>query len=224
MANPVYQTVIVGGGFTGLFTALHLSHQDYPRSVVLIDRSDRFCFKPLLYEYFSGEMDAPQVLPRYDELLKHSGVIFVQDTVQSIDLQQKQVHLGRGDGGYAYSNLVLALGSVTGYFGVEGAKDYALPLRTQKDAIAIDRHLRDCLRRAVQLEDTEQRRHLLTTAVIGAGPAGVEMAATLADLLPQWYQALGGNPTEVKVLLVNHGSEILKGDIIANCGKRLRLP
>jgi NADH dehydrogenase len=40
MSNPVYQTVIVGGGFTGLFTALHLSHQHYPRSVILIDRED----------------------------------------------------------------------------------------------------------------------------------------------------------------------------------------
>ncbi len=212
MANPVYQTVIVGGGFTGLFTALHLSHQHYPRSVVLIDRSDRFCFKPLLYEYFSGEMDANQVVPRYNELLKHSGIIFVQDTVQSIDLYQKQVQLVSGDH-YVYSNLVLALGSVTGYFGVEGAQEHALPFRTQDDAIQIDRHLRDCLQRAVQLENAEQRRQLLTTAVIGAGPSGVEMAATLADLLPRWYQALGGNPQEVRVSLVNHGSEILKGDI-----------
>jgi NADH dehydrogenase len=63
--NPIYQTVIVGGGFTGLFTALHLSHQHYPRSVILIDREERFCFKPLLYEYFSGEMDANQVVPRF---------------------------------------------------------------------------------------------------------------------------------------------------------------
>ncbi len=212
MANPVYQTVIVGGGFTGLFTALHLSHQHYPRSIVLIDQNDRFCFKPLLYEYFSGEMSADQVVPSYEELLKHSGVVFVQDTVQSIDLQQKQVQLIGGDR-YVYSNLVLALGSVTGYFGVEGAQEHALPFRTQEDAIAIDRHLRDCLQQAIHLEDAAQRRQLLTAAVIGAGPSGVEMAATLADLLPQWYQALGGNPAEVRVLLVNHGVEILKGDI-----------
>lgn len=212
MATPAYQTVILGGGFTGLFTALHLSHQHYPRSIVLIDQNDRFCFKPLLYEYFSGEMDADQVVPRYHELLNHSGVIFVQDTVQSVDLHQKQVQLAGGDC-YGYSNLVLALGSITGYFGVEGAREHAFPFRTQADAIAIDRHLRDCLQRAVQLNEPEQRRHLLTTAVIGAGPSGVEMAGTLADLLPQWYQALGGQPQEVRVVLINHGQEILEGDI-----------
>ena len=210
--NPIYQTVIVGGGFTGLFTALHLAHEHYPRSVIMIDRNPRFCFKPLLYEYFSGEMSAQQVVPRYQELLKGSGVIFDQNTVQSIDLHQRQVKLTSGDC-YNYSNLVLALGSVTGYFGVEGAKEYALPFWTQEDAIAIDRHLRDCLQRAVQVEDPEQRRRLLTVAVIGGGASGVEMAATLADMLPHWYTALGGNSQEIRVVLINHGKEVLEGDI-----------
>ncbi|MEO8890115.1 MAG: NAD(P)/FAD-dependent oxidoreductase [Coleofasciculaceae cyanobacterium] len=211
MSNPVYQTVILGGGFAGLFTALHLSHEHYPRSIILIDQNERFCFKPLLYEYFSGEMEPDQVVPRYQELLAGSGVIFVQDTVQKIDLPQKEIQLASGDK-YSYSNLVLALGSVTGYFDVEGAQEYALPLRTQADAIAIDHHLRDCLDRAIQLQDLEQRRRLLTAVVVGGGPSGVEMTATLADLLPQWYEAMGGNRDEVRVILVNHG-EILKGDI-----------
>ena len=210
--NPIYQTVIVGGGFTGLFTALHLAHEHYPRSVILIERNARFCFKPLLYEYFTGEMNAQQVVPRYQELLKGSGVIFVQDTVQSIDLHQRQVKLTSGDC-YNYSNLVLALGSVTGYFGVEGAKEYALPFWTQEDAITIDRHLRDCLQRAVKVEAPEQRRRLLTVAVIGGGPSGVEMTATLADMLPHWYAALGGNSQELRVVLLNHGKEVLEGDI-----------
>lgn len=211
MTNPVYQTVIVGGGFTGLFTALHLSHEIYPRSVILIDQNDRFCFKPLLYEYFSGELDPDQVVPRFDELLNRSGVIFVQDAVQAINLHEQQIQLASGDN-YAYSNLVLALGSVTGYFNVEGAQEHALPFRTQQDAVAIDHHLRDCLNRAIQLEDPEQRQQLLTTAIIGGGPSGVEMAATLADLVPQWYEAMGGKRSEVRVVLVNH-EEILEGDV-----------
>src|SRR6476646_10020493 len=211
MTTPVYQTIILGGGFTGLFTSLHLSHHHYPRSIIFIDQLDRFCFKPLLYEYFSGEMDATQVVPRYEELLQHSGVIFVQGRVQSIDLPQRQVQLVGGDS-YSYSNLVLALGSVTGYFDVEGAKENALSFRTQEDAIALDQHLRDCLQRAIQLQDPELRRCLLTSVVVGGGPSGVEMAATLADFVPQWYAELGGNPEEVRVVLVNHG-ELLEGDV-----------
>ena len=212
MNKSIYQTVIVGGGFTGLFTALHLAHENYPRSVILINREERFCFKPLLYEYFSGEMDAKQVVPRFKELLHGSGVIFIQDTVQSIDLPTRQVKLISGDC-YNYSNLVLGLGSVTSFFGIEGAKEYALPFWTAEDAIAIERHLRDCLQRAVQIQEPEQRRTLLTVVVVGGGPSGVEMAATLADLLPHWYAALGGNSQEIRVVLLNHGQEILKGDI-----------
>jgi NADH dehydrogenase FAD-containing subunit len=212
MINPVYQTVIVGGGFTGLFTALHLTHTYYPRSIILIDKNERFCFKPLLYEYFSGQMESFQVVPRFSDLLKGSGIIFVQDTVQSIDLQNQQVKLASKNT-YQYSNLVLALGSVTSYLGVEGAKENALPFWTQQDAIAIERHLRDCLQRAVKIADPQQRQQLLTVAVVGGGPSGVEMVATLADFLPHWYSALGGNSQEIRVVLFNHSQEILNGDL-----------
>ncbi|MFB2920953.1 NAD(P)/FAD-dependent oxidoreductase [Aerosakkonema funiforme] len=212
MSNLVYQSLIVGGGFTGLFTALHLSHQHYPRSVILIDKEERFCFKPLLYEYVSGEMDAEQVWPRFEELLKGSGIIFVRDAVEAIDLKQREVKLVSGNS-YNYSNLVLGLGSVTGYFGVEGAQENALPLRTGEDAIAIDKHLRECLQTAIQIQDPEQRKKLLTVAIIGGGPSGVEIAATLADLLPNWYQGMGGNPQEIRIVIINHGQEILQGDI-----------
>ncbi len=212
MNSSINQTVIVGAGFAGLFTALHLAHQHYPRSVILIDRSERFCFKPLLYEYFSGEMNTLQVVPRFSELLKGSGVIFVQDTVQSIDLHQRKVKLASGNS-YNYSNLVLALGSITNYRQVEGAKENALPFWTQEDAIAIDRHLRTCLQQAVQTEDPQERRKLLTVGVIGGNASGVEMAATCADFLPSWYGALKGNASEIRVVLLNHGKEILSGDI-----------
>ncbi|MEH2287839.1 NAD(P)/FAD-dependent oxidoreductase [Nostoc sp.] len=214
MNSPVYQTVIVGGGFTGLFTALHLAREHYPRSVILIDQNERFCFKPLLYEYFSGEMDDFQVVPRFVELLKGSGVIFVQDAVESIDLHEQQVKLASGNS-YNYSNLVLALGSVTSYQHLEGAKEHAFPFWTEADAIALERHLSDCLQKAIKTEDPEQRRQLLRVVVVGGGASGVEIAATIADLLPHWYTAMGGNSSEIRVVLLNHGKEILNGDVNA---------
>lgn len=112
------QTVILGGGFTGLFTALHLSQQRYPLPIILIDRKERFIFKPLLYELLSNEMDVDLVWPRYEKLLHNSGVMFIRDTVQAIDLHQRQVKL-TSSLRYTYRHLVLALGSTTGYFGVK---------------------------------------------------------------------------------------------------------
>ena len=214
MTNTINQTLILGGGFTGLFTALYLSHQHYPRSVILIDREDRFSFKPLLYEYCTGEMSADEVCPPYEELLKHTGVVFIQDSVESIDIQQKEIKLTSGS--YKYSNLVLALGSVTSYSGVEGAKEHGLPLRTATEVQAIERQLHDRLQQARQTRDTEQRRHLLTFVIVGGGPTGVEMTCTLADLLPHWYEGLGGNSREIQVVLLNHGEQILEGDVNVN--------
>lgn len=128
--------LILGGGFTGLFTALHLSHQRCSLPTTLIDQEWSFIFKPLLYEFLSGEMKVDLVWPRYDELLHKSGVAFIRDTIAQIDLQKRQVTLESGLH-YSYGHLVLALGSTTGYFGIEGAKENTFGFRTGEDAIAL---------------------------------------------------------------------------------------
>ncbi len=205
-------TVILGSGFTGLLTALHLCHRRYSHPIILVDQAERFVFKPLLYELLTGEMTDSQVQPRYTELLDCDAITFVQDTVQSINLQQRQVKLASGLE-YAYAHLVLALGSQTNYLGTPGAENYSFAFRTGEDALALGRHLRACLQQASQTADLERRRTLLTVAIVGAGPSGVEMAATLADLLPQWYRKLNGDPKEIQIMILNRSSEILKGDI-----------
>ncbi|GAB4544634.1 MAG: NAD(P)/FAD-dependent oxidoreductase [Pleurocapsa sp.] len=231
MNNLTLPTVIVGGGFVGLFTALHLSHRHYSEPIILIDPEERFVFKPLLYEYLTGEMQDEQVLPRYEELLEGSKVTFVRDRVTDIDFEQRRVKLASGLH-YDYRHLVLGVGSTQGYFGTEGAKENAFPFRTQEDAVRLEKHLQDCLQQASQrllrrettepaltvgqTEDVAKRSSLLTFVVTGAGPAGVEMAATLADLLPSWYDKLGGNIQDIRIVIINHGTEILSGDINAH--------
>lgn len=210
--HSAHQTVILGGGFAGLFTAIHLSKKGYSQPVVLIDTEERFTFKPLLYELLSEELSRNQVLPRFEKLLHGSGVKFVQDQVQAIDLPNRGVELAKGER-YAYNHLVLALGSVAGVFGIEGVNENTFPFRSGKNAIALKNHLRNRLKQATRTPDPQQRRYLLTVAVIGAGPAGVELAATLGDLLPHWYSEMGGNPEEIRLVLMNRGSQILKGDI-----------
>lgn len=209
--NDPSSTLILGGGFTGLFTALHLHRQHYTLPVLLVNQTERFIFQPLLYELLSGEMEADQVWPPYQELLHDSDVTFVQGTVETIDLERRQVKLASGSS-YTYGHLVLALGSTTGYFGTEGAQEHSFAFRTGEDAIVLGCRLRDCLQQASQTEP-QARRTLLSVAVIGAGPTGVELAATLADLLPGWYTQIGGNAEEIRVVLLHRGPEILEGDV-----------
>lgn len=197
MSTNRCSTVTLGGGFVGLFTALHLSHQQYEKPTVLIDQNWSFAFKPLLYEFLSGEMNAQLIEALYDELLKHSNTAFVRDRIVKIDLVQRTVHLASGLH-YNYEDLVLALGSVTGYLNVSGARENTLAFRTIDDVMILGRQLRDRLQRASQTDDPEQRSQLLTIAILGGGRAGVELAATLADLIPEWYSALRGTVAEIR--------------------------
>jgi NADH dehydrogenase len=210
--NEHYTTAIVGAGFTGLFTALHLCHHNYSRPTILIDPQERFVFKPLLYEVLSGEMEVDQALPRYEELLDCSNITYIQGSVDEIDFKHRQLKLSSGLD-YSYENLVLGLGSVPCYFGIEGARENTFAFRNGDDAITLRNHLRQQLQLATQTEDETARHQLLTIAIVGAGPSGIEIASTLADWLPQWYHQLGGNPAEVQVIILDMVSEILTGDI-----------
>lgn len=212
MQQASHPAVILGGGFAGLFTALHLSQQNYFHPIILIEQRDRFSFKPLLYELLSGELQSKQVYPYYHQLLSGSGVSFIQDTVQAIDLYQRRVTVASGKV-FNYSNLVLTLGGKTTYFQTPGAAEYAMPFTSGQEAIALRKHLRHRLHQAIQTQDLERRRLLLSVAIIGAGPAGIELACTLADLLPIWYDELGGDANEIRVTLINRSREILKGDV-----------
>ena len=208
MNNSTAPTVIVGGGFVGLFTALYLSHHNYSEPIILIDATERFVFKPLLYEYLSGEMYDKQVLPQYKELLKGTKVAFVQGKVTNIDLEQRYLELDSGLH-YDYRYLVLGVGSSQGYFGTKGAKENAFPFRTGADTVRLERHIRQCLQRACQTESQTERRKLLTFAVVGAGHSGIETAVTLADLLPHWYGSLGGNAEDIRIVVMDFVKEIL---------------
>jgi NADH dehydrogenase len=205
-------TVIVGGGFTGLFTALHFKHRNYSRPTVLIDQKERFTFQPLLYEYFSREMNTDQVCPRYVDLLEGNGITFVHGHVEEIDLMKRQIKL-ESDKGYAYEYLVLAVGSVVNYFGIDGAEENSWPFRTQDDAFELSTHIRDCLQQASRMDDPVGQRKLLTFALMGGGPSGVELAGTLGDLLPKWYADMGGDPKEIRLILFEQLPDLLRGDI-----------
>ncbi len=177
MTDQRTRICILGGGFGGLYTALRLSQLPWTKQekpeIVLVDRSDRFLFSPLLYELMTGELQTWEIAPPFAELLAGTGVRFQQATVATIDLEAQRVQFQDG-ADLTYDRLVLALGGETPLNQATGAAEYALPFRTVADAHRLEERLR-----VLEESDAEKIR----VAIVGGGYSGVELACKLADRL-----------------------------------------
>src|SRR5437773_1741512 len=134
--------LILGGGFGGLFTALSLSGR---QDVTLVSDEDHFLFKPLLYEYLSGEVEAWHIAPPYEELLDKE-IRVIRAAVMGIDFSSRSVSL-TGNESLAYDILVLAVGATTNFAGVTGAQEFAIPFRVLEDADRLRQRMVEALDR-----------------------------------------------------------------------------
>lgn len=198
--------LILGGGFGGLFTALELAGS---ADVTLVSDADHFLFTPMLYEYLSGEVEAWHIAPRYDELLDEN-VRVVQGAVAGVDLTAQTVTMADLGKTLNYDVLVLALGGVTNYVGVEGAAEFSLPFRKLAHADNLRRRMVLALDRIPPDMPPQDVRHELTFAIVGAGASGCELSTKMADLLIDAFKrrALHGEP---RVLVIEMGDRLVPG-------------
>jgi NADH dehydrogenase len=177
MNKQTIRICILGGGFGGLYTALRLSQLPWENShqpeIILIDKSDRFLFSPLLYELMTGEMQSWEIAPPFEELLADTGILFQQACVTGIDIEAKEVQLDN-ETSISYDKLVVAIGGKSPLDIVPGAKDHAIPFRTLNDAYRLGERLR-----ILEQSDADKIR----VAIVGGGYSGVELACKLADRL-----------------------------------------
>src|ERR1044072_7546243 len=175
--------LILGGGVGGIFTALELAGS---ADVTLVSDADHFLFTPMLYEYLSGEVESWHIAPRYDELLDEN-VHFVQAAITGIDLATQTVSL-KDHESINYDALVLAIGGVTNYVGVEGAEEFTLPFRKLS-------HADNLRQRMVSARDhvppdfaPQDARRETTFAVVGAGATACQLSTKMADLLSDAFK------------------------------------
>ena len=206
MAKEKKKVLIIGGGFGGLFTALDLADE---ADVTLVSEMNHFTFRPLLYEYFSGEVEAWHIAPEYKELIG-DDINFVRGVVETIDFKAQTVKVSTRNELFSYDALVLAVGGVTNFWNIEGAEEFALPFRDVADADKLRYQMVKALDAVPPTLAPQDARDELTFAVVGGGASGVELATKMSDLLTDAFERRGlkGEP---HILLFEMSDRLVPG-------------
>jgi len=208
--------VVLGGGFGGVYAAKALEElvgdaEDV--EIALVAKENYFVFQPMLAEVISGSIGLTDMVSPLRRLLPKTR-IHVRE-VESIDLERRLVMTSPGFRPHAhaieYDHLVLALGSVTDFRGLPGLPEHALPFKNLADALALrSRVIRALEEAAIEDDDPELRRQLLTFVVAGGGFSGVEVVAELNDFVRGVAKSYRGiDPGEIRVVLVHSQDRIL---------------
>lgn len=204
-----HQVVVIGAGFAGLQVVLGLKGADV--EITLIDRRNHHLFQPLLYQVATTVLATSEIAWPIRHLFRdRKEVTTLLDEVVGIDRAKKTVVLRNGQN-IQYDTLVLATGARHAYFGKDEWEPFAPGLKTLEDATTIRRRVLLAFEQAELEDDTESRKALLTFAIIGAGPTGVELAGMIAELahqtMPREFRRI--DTREARVLLVEAGPRVL---------------
>lgn len=203
------RVVIVGGGFGGVAAARGLTHTRC--AVTLVDRHNYHLFQPLLYQVATAGLSPADIAVPIRGLLRNqNNARVLLGTVIGIDRERRTVLLA--DGAHLpYDYLVLATGAQHSYFGRDAWGRFAPGLKTIEDATEIRRRLLLAFEQAEAADDPALQRDLLTFAIVGGGPTGVELAGAIAELarhgLARDFRRI--DPASARVILVQSGTRIL---------------
>jgi NADH dehydrogenase len=206
VARP--KVVIVGAGFGGLFAARALGR--VAADVIVIDRHNYHLFQPLLYQVAVAALPPSDIAwPARSILRRQNNTTVLMDEIVGVDAVRGRVVARRGEIEFDY--LVLATGSTHSYFGHDDWAGIAPGLKSIDDATLIRRKILMAFERAEMTVDAAARKRLLQFVIVGAGPTGVELAGTIAELahhtLARDFRSI--DPRSAKIMLVEAGPHVL---------------
>src|SRR5215212_7019691 len=207
-----HRVVVVGSGFGGLFAARRL--KGAPVDVTVIDRTTHHLFQPLLYQVATGILSEGEIAPPMRDVLRrqHNARVVLGEVVD-LDLEARTVTSRALDRELVtpYDSLIVAAGSSQSYFGHDDFSVHAPGLKTIDDALEVRGRIFGAFEMAEIEPDRDRRKAWLTFVVVGAGPAGVEMAGQIAELAHLSLRANFRNidPAQARVLLLDGAPRIL---------------
>ena len=218
--------VIVGGGFAGVSAAKALKHA--PVRVLLVDRTNHHVFQPLLYQVAICTLSPAQIAAPIREILAaQENATVIMGEVVGVDKANRVVFVNTDDRERVevrYDYLILATGATHSYFGHQEFAAYAPGLKSLADAEAVRNRILRAFEQAEAEEDPRVHRDLLTFVLVGAGPAGVEMAGALAVLVRNTLrgQFRRIDPTSARIVLVEMANKVLGAyaDDLSEAAKR----
>ncbi len=207
--------LILGGGFGGVYTAMHLERRlrknGVDAEVALISRDNYLVFQPMLTEVISGSVGITDTIAPIRRLCPHTDLY--TRTIEGIDLENRVVTTSSGFRPRPYTidydHLVIALGGITNFTGQKGLAEHAIPFKYLGDALVVRNRIIHALEEADIETDPDLKRALLTFVVAGSGFSGVEAVAELNDFVRQVAASFRNiKPDEIRVVLLA-GSQIL---------------
>src|SRR6516165_3244872 len=177
--------VIIGAGFAGIAAARALRHADV--DVVLIDRRNHHIFQPLLYQVATAVLSPAEIAAPIRQLeAKQQNLSVLLAEVTGVDVASRTVEAsspGLGGRKIAYNYLVVAAGARPSYFGHDEFAQFAPGLKNLSDAETTRAKILGAFELAATTENEAERARQMTFVLVGAGPSGVELAASLAQMV-----------------------------------------